>query len=46
MVPGLLAVSPNELFLPLFWTSLTLSSISGEIDIMEARGNGPAYSQQ
>ena len=44
MVLGLSVVSAN----PLFWprACLDASPISGEIDIMEARGNGPAYPAQ
>jgi hypothetical protein len=31
----------------LFWTCLdVISSISGEIDLMESRGNGPTYPAQ
>jgi hypothetical protein len=43
MVPGLLVVSRNGSFLRM---CLYASPVSGEIDIMEARGNGPAYPAQ
>lgn len=44
--PWPLSGEPERPFPPLFWVSLTASSISGEIDIMESRGNSPAYPAQ